>query len=79
VNHLELQVSTDFGGVKIPYHLNDPNRGAGSNGASGLKTLWLLGRQQSPEVQLASEPVAYPMTSVLEKGSRLVCEKRTRV
>ena len=64
------------------HHLKDPYRGAGNSGVSGLKTFGLFARQQSPEVQLASEPVAYPMNSddTSDRYMTMVCNiRRTRI
>ena len=64
------------------HHLKDPYRGAGNSGVFGLKTFGLFARQQSPEVQLASDPVAYPISSdnTSDRNITMVCNiRRTRV
>lgn len=45
------------------YHLYAPYLGAGDTTVSGFSELCLLVRQHEPEVQLASEPVEYPVRS----------------
>ena len=40
------------------HHANQPYRGAGRTVLFGLFVFWLFERQQRPDVQFASEPVA---------------------
>jgi hypothetical protein len=64
------------------HHLKDPYRGAGNSGVLGLKAFGLFARQQSPEVQLASEPVAYPINgdNTSDRYMTMECNiRRTRI